>query len=268
ERPRTRAPAGQDDAHRQRAPELARPRLAPVPARAPDVLAQPDRRVLQRRDPPAVPAALRDRLRGRCRPARGARPRHRRDERHDHHLQRARPQRGRAARARDPQADAQHSPALVRLPGGARRPRADQHRPAGPAGHRRRPRGLRPRLAARLGGAGDLRDRRGRLLRRPRGRARPPHPAGRVRAGLRQRDLPAGDRRVRRLLRRDVGARADRRHRPGAPAHPPGRRDRRGVGRRRRAGDALGRPARRAGVGTAGRRARGARIPLGVAPDL
>ena len=78
-----------------------------------------------------------------------------------------------------------------------------------------------------------LRRRRRRVPRLARRRAVARDPELRLRPGLRQRDLPAGDRHQRRLLRRRLGARVHERHRPGAAAHAPHRGPVGGDGHRR-----------------------------------
>ena len=101
--------------------------LAPVPPRAPDVLAQPERGVLQLRAAAAVPRALRrDLLR---RPEGPQRDRARASPawRDGGDVHRARLQHGRPARAGRAQADARHAAAVGRLPRRARRQRGGQH---------------------------------------------------------------------------------------------------------------------------------------------
>ena len=80
----------------------------------------------------------------------------------------------------------------------------------------------------RLGRADRVRGARRDLLRVARGRALARDPQLRLRAGLRQRRVPAGDLHLRRLLRRRLRARVPARDRRGAAAQAP---DRRAVGR-------------------------------------
>ena len=109
------------------APRLERAGVAPVPARAQDVLAQPERGVLQlpaaadlprlvRRDAPRRPATCSS-----------DRPGHRGHGGDVDDVHRARLQHHRAARAGDPQAHARHAAADVGLPGRDRRQRGHQH---------------------------------------------------------------------------------------------------------------------------------------------
>ncbi len=135
--------------------------------------------------------------------------------------------------------------------------------------HRRRPRVLRPRLAARLGRAGRVRRRRRDLLRLARRRALARDPELRVRAGVRQRRVRAGDPHLRRVLRRQAGPGLPPRHRPGAAAQAPDRRALRGDGQGHVARRQHQRARRDRRVGGARDRARDPRLQLGAAasPD-
>src|SRR5262249_33634073 len=75
------------------------PRLAPVPLRTPDVLAQSDGGVLQLLPAAAVPRAVRGDLQRQPEEPERDRARHRRHERHGDHVQRARDERHVPARA-------------------------------------------------------------------------------------------------------------------------------------------------------------------------
>ena len=107
---------------------LAARRLAPVPARAPDVLAQPERRVLQLPAAAALPRAVRrDLRRARGRPARD-RARHRGDGGDVDDVHRARHEPHLPARVGRAQAHARHAAADVGLPRRDRRQRGHEHR--------------------------------------------------------------------------------------------------------------------------------------------
>ena len=223
--------------------------VAPVPARAPDVLAQPERGVLRR---PAAARAAGDLRRGVRRPPGGPRRDRARDRRPEHHVgdvHVAGLQPHDAARARDPQAPARHAAADLRLPGRAGRQRGRQRGPAAGDRDPRRAPPARRLLAGRLGLARRVRRRRRHLLRAARRRARARDPEPRVRARVRQRRLPPADPDRGRLLRRQRGAVGHPRHRPGAAADAPRRRpvgrDDRRRGRRRARGRAA--RARRSG---------------------
>ena len=119
--------------------------------------------------------------------------------------------------------------------GGARRARGDQRRdPAGDR-HRRRAAASSASAGRRTGSRSRVFAGAGRrLLRRARRRAGARDPELRLRARVRQRDLPAADLHQRRLLRRRRRARVPARHRRGAAADAPHRRPVGGDGHRRR----------------------------------
>ena len=211
------------------------PHLAAVPPGAEDVLAQPERGVLQLRAAAAVPRRRRrDPARQPERPEQ-ARAGDRGDERDVDDVHRARLQHRVPARARRAEADPRHAAAdglLLRRRG---RERGHEH---GAADRDRRARGtdlLRDRLAEGLGRAGRVRARRRRQLRRARRRVRARDPELRVDRRVCERGVPAG--RVRLVLRvrhrQRPGVRA--RHRRRAAAEAADRRAERGDRDRARA---------------------------------